>query len=163
MLVGIDEKGNLKNVKVTEDGKLLVESGDGGNSTIGNTDDNPVPVKVISGVEAIPVSGNVAINNTNAIPINGNVTINNSETTLYAGVMTVGTEAQTIGVSQKVTQISVANYSDTSDISIDVDGTSYIIGANIAIDLPINKVVGTIGLSATEVDTKVQYVVKGGN
>lgn len=139
MLVGIDSNGNLKNVRVTEEGKVMVDASGGSssvNTIIGNSSENPVP-------------------------ISGNVGINNTETTLYAGVLTVGTEAQTIGVSKKVTQISIANYSESADVTVEVDSKSYIIGSNIATDLPIEKVVGTIGLSSTEANTKVQYVVKG--
>lgn len=139
MLSGVDSNGNLRNVKVTEDGKVMVDASGGSSSVstiIGNTTENPVP-------------------------ISGNVGINNTETTLYAGVMTVGTQAQTIGVSKKVTQISIANYSESADVTVEVDSKSYVIGSNIATDLPIEKVVGTIGLSSTEANTKVQYVVKG--
>lgn len=139
MLSGVDSNGILRNVKVTEDGKVMVDASGGSagvNTIIGNNSENPVP-------------------------ISGNVGINNTETTLYAGVMTVGTQAQTIGVSKKVTQISIANYSESADVTVEVDSKSYVIGSNIATDLPIEKVVGTIGLSSTEANTKVQYVVKG--
>lgn len=83
------------------------------------------------------------------------------ETTLYAGIMTVGIEVQTIGVTKKVTQISIANYSETANVSVNVDNKTYNVGSNIAIDLPINKDVGIVGLSSTEADVKVQYVIKG--
>lgn len=84
-----------------------------------------------------------------------------NETTLYSGVMTVGTQEQTIGVNKKVTEISIANYSETANVSVSVDNASYVVASNLALDLPINKSVGTIGISATEADTKVQYVIKG--
>lgn len=84
-----------------------------------------------------------------------------NETTLYAGILTVGTEAQTIGVSKKVTELSIANYSETANVTVAVDETNYLIAPNLALDLPINKIVGVVGLSATEADTKVQYVIKG--
>lgn len=83
------------------------------------------------------------------------------ETTLYAGVMTVGETETTIGVNKKVTQISIANYSEEANVTVSVDDANYVIGSNIATDLPINKNVGTVGISATEADTKVQYVIKG--
>lgn len=82
------------------------------------------------------------------------------ETTLYAGVMTLGAEEQTIGVGQKITLLSIANYSETADVFISVDDTNYTVGANMVSDLPINKHVEIIGLSATEADTKIQYVIK---
>ena len=125
MLQGFDENGNLKGVKVSENGEVYVimEGGSGEEEQ-----------KVIT---------------------------ESNETTLYAGVMTVGTEAQTIGVSKKVTEISIANYSETANVTVAVDETNYVIAPNVALDLPINKIVGIVGLSATEADTKVQYVIKG--
>ena len=83
-------------------------------------------------------------------------------TTLHANVMTLNTEEQSIGIGgKKVTTISIANYSETANVTVDVDGTNYVIGPNIATDLLINKVVTTILLSATAAETKVQYVIKG--
>ena len=125
MLQGFDKNGNLKGVKVSENGEIYVimEGGSGGEEQ-----------KVIT---------------------------ESNETTLYANVMTVGTEAQTIGVSKKVTEISIANYSETANVTVAVDETNYVIAPNVALDLPINKSVGIVGLSATEADTKIQYVIKG--
>lgn len=124
MLKGFDKNGNLRGVKVSENGEVYVitESGSGEEQ------------KVVT---------------------------ESKETTLYAGVMTVGTEAQTIGVSKKVTEISIANYSETANVTVAVDETNYVIAPNVALDLPINKTVSIVGLSATEADTKVQYVIKG--
>lgn len=125
MLQGFDKNGNLKGVKVSENGEVYVimEGGSGGEEQ-----------KVIT---------------------------ESNETTLYAGVLTVGTEVQTIGVSKKVTEISIANYSETANVTVAADNTNYVIAPNVALDLPINKSVGIVGLSATEADTKVQYVIKG--
>ena len=83
------------------------------------------------------------------------------ETTLYAGILTLNTTEQTIGVTKKVTEISIANYSETANVTISVDEENFVIAPNIAADLPINKTVGIVGLSATEADTKVQYIIKG--
>ncbi|MBR0428248.1 MAG: hypothetical protein IJK18_08645 [Clostridia bacterium] len=83
------------------------------------------------------------------------------ETTLYAGVLNIGLEEQTIGVAKKITEISIANYSETANVTISADETNYVIAPNVALDLPINKIVSIVGLSATEADTKVQYVIKG--
>lgn len=117
MLRGFNENGELKNVKVGENGELFVSQFD----------------KDLKEVE----------------------------TTLYAGVMNLNTEEQTIGVSKKVTSISIANYSETANVIIDIAGKSLKVGANIALDFPINAMVDEIGLSSTEENTKVQYVVKG--
>ena len=128
MLKGFDKNKEMRNILVTEDGKIVV--------SVDNAQNTPIPVS-------------------------GDVAIESSDTTLYSGIMTVGTTEQTIGVSKKVTEISIANYSETADVSVSVDNKTFVIGANIATDLPINKTVGTVGLSATEANTKVQYVIKG--
>ena len=121
MLKGFDEQGNLRNVKVTEDGEILVKSAGSDSSKSGNE----------------------------------------KETTLYAGVSTIGVNEITIGVNEKVSEISVANYSETANVSVSIDEKNYDIAPGLALDLPINKSVGIVGLSATEEDTKVQYVIKG--
>ena len=128
MLKGFDENKEMRNVLVTEEGKVVV--------SVDNSQSSP-----------IPVSGDVAIESLG--------------TTLYSGVMTVGTEEQTIGVSKKVTEISIANYSETANVTVSVDESNFVIGSNIATDLPIGKTVSTVGLSATEANTKVQYIIKG--
>ena len=123
MLKGFDENGNLKNIKVTEEGAITVQ--------------------ISSGEE------------------DSRVVTESKETTLYAGVITANTSEQTIGVNKKVTQISIANYSESANVLVSVDDENYTIAPNIALDLPINKTVSLVGLSATENDTKVQYVIKG--
>lgn len=133
MLKGLTEKGELKNIRVSENGELLTKGVGGQSSNIGNTEDNPVPVKVIDEVE----------------------------TTLQAGVITVGTEATTISINKKVTGLSIANYSETADITVTVGEKQYTVGANLAIDLPINSQVTDITIVSSEADTKVQYVAKG--
>ena len=126
MITGIDENGNLRNVKVSEKGELLVKAG-------GNSGEQEQE-KVIT---------------------------ESNETTLYANILTLNTEEQTIGVNKKVTEISIANYSETANVLLSVDEENYVVAPNIAVDLPINKSVGIIGLSSTEADTKVQYIIKG--
>lgn len=133
MLKGLTEKGELKNIRVSENGELLTKGVGGQSSTISNTEENPVPVKVIDEVE----------------------------TTLQAGVITVGTEATTISINKKVTGLSIANYSETADITVTVGEKQYTVGSNLALDLPINSQVTDIAIVSSEVDTKVQYIVKG--
>lgn len=125
MLQGFDENGNLKGVKVSQNGEVFVKIG-------GSSEDE--------GAKVITES---------------------KETTLYAGVLNIGLEEQTIGVAKKITEISIANYSETANVTISADETNYVIAPNVALDLPINKIVSIVGLSATEADTKVQYVIKG--
>lgn len=127
MLEGFDENGNLRGVKVSENGELHVimnggsGSGQGGGSTI----------------------------------------IQSNETTLSAGIITAGTTEQTIGVAKKVTEISIANCSETANITVSVGQKNFVVAPNLAVDLPINNTVTEIGITSTEADTKVQYVVKG--
>ena len=84
-----------------------------------------------------------------------------NETTLYAGILTLDTTEQTIGVTKKVTEICIANCSETGNVTISIDENNYTIAPNLAVDLPLNKTVGIVGLSATESDTVVQFVIKG--
>lgn len=195
MLKGIDENGNLRNVQVTEKGEVKVSQTNETvvtSSIIANTDNQPVPIKVMSGIptsfevnntNAIPVSGtvnvgnvsaiDVNVSNSSAIPVSGTVTVGNvnaipvevniAETTLLANVATIGTTATTLSVNKKVTEISIANYSETATLTVGVDLVNFVIGSNMAIDLPINKNVTSISLTASATDTVVQYVVKGEN
>ena len=83
------------------------------------------------------------------------------ETTLNASVQNVGTEATTIAINKKVTQIDIANYSEEANITLTAGGVSAVIGANIATTIKLNKQVDNISLVSTVADTKVQLVVSG--
>lgn len=83
------------------------------------------------------------------------------ETTLNASIQTVGTTATSIAINKKVTNIEIANYSETADITVIIGDLSAVIGANIATTLVVNKDVTNISLTSTETDTKVQLIVKG--
>lgn len=133
MLKGYDENGELRNVKVTKDGEVLMKVAGSGESGLD-------------------------VNISNASELASDV---EKETTLYAGVSTVGTEEITIGVNEEVSEISIANYSENANVLVSVDQTNFVIAPGLAMDLPINRNVVIIGLSATESDTKVQYVIKG--
>ena len=91
----------------------------------------------------------------------GSTIIQSNETTLSAGIITAGTTEQTIGVAKKVTEISIANCSETANITVSVGQKNFVVAPNLAVDLPINNTVTEIGITSTEADTKVQYVVKG--
>lgn len=92
----------------------------------------------------------------------GDVGIIKQTTTLHANVVVVGTDEITVGVNKRVNQISIANYSETAKVMVSIDDdTAFTVGPNIAVDLPINKDVATVGLSATEADVNVQYIIKG--
>lgn len=134
MLTGFTEKGDLKNVRVTEAGELLTkQSGGGEEIAVNNTEENPIPVKEIK----------------------------ENETTLSSSIQTVGTEASVIEVNKKVTEIEVANYSETADVTLNINSENFVVGSNIATSLLINKTVESISINSTEEDTKVQLIIKG--
>ena len=91
----------------------------------------------------------------------GEETAQEVETTLNASIQTVGTTATTVAINKKVTNIDIANYSETADITVVIGDLSAVIGANIATTLVINKDITNISLTSTEADTKVQLIVKG--
>lgn len=124
MLKGITENGEMKNVRLNDDGalKVALESTEDGIKTTSNQD---------------------------------------REITLVASVLSVGTDAQPIVVNKKVTSITVANYSETADITLNAGGKDLQIGANLALELPVNLQVENLTLTSTEANTKIQLVVKG--
>lgn len=80
------------------------------------------------------------------------------ETTILANIMTVGTTATVIEVNSNISSIMVANYSETADITINEE---YKVGANLAVELPINNLLESLSIKSTEDNTKIQLVVKG--
>ena len=85
-------------------------------------------------------------------------TDNKTENTILANVFTVGTTSTAIEINQKISNIMVANYSETADVTIN---NEYKIGPNLAIELPINADVSSLNIISTEDNTKIQLVVKG--
>ena len=83
------------------------------------------------------------------------------ETTLNASVQTIGTSATTIEINKKVTQIDIANYSESANITLTAGGISAVIGANIATTLKVNKQINNLTLTSTEEGTNIQLVVSG--
>lgn len=124
MLKGITEKGEMKNLKLDDNGavKVVLEAGAEGIETTSSKD---------------------------------------REITLNASILNIGTEATTIVVNKKVTSIMVANYSETADVTLNAGGTDLQIGANLALELPVNLQVENLSITSTEADTKIQLVVKG--
>ena len=165
MLKGINEKGELKNIKVSDNGEVLVKMNNEGSTEekttqaeIVNTAENPVQVEVKNQVTA---PSEIKVNNTseNAIPVS--VQGVEKETTLNSSIQTIGTTATTISINKKVTEINIANYSEEADVTLAIGETSFVIGSNIATTLKINKQVTNISLTSTEADTKVQIIVSG--
>lgn len=124
MLKGITENGEMKNLKLNDNGavKVSIEEGENGINTTSNKD---------------------------------------REITLNASILNIGTEATSIVVNKKVTSIMVANYSETADITLNAGGTDLQVGANLALELPVNLQVENLSISSTEANTKIQLVVKG--
>ena len=84
-----------------------------------------------------------------------------NEITILSEVLTVGTTATSKTINKKVTSIMVANYSETSDVSIAVGENTLQVGTNLALELPMNEQISNLSITATEDSTKIQLVVKG--
>lgn len=119
MIIGIDKKGEMKNVILNEDGSI--------------------PVKIEGEVQQT----------------------SDKEITLNASIQILSTEETIISVGKKVTMIMIANYSESSDVSMTIGENTYQVGANLALELPMNIEIDNISLVATEADTKIQLVIKG--
>ena len=120
---------------------------------------NQVQFQKADGTPTVPVVGD---NGGIVVELaDGELPVVSKPTTLYAGVITANTEEQTIGVNSEVKEISIANYSETANVTVSAASKNYTIGPNLAVDLPINKTVTNVGIAATAADTKVQYVIKG--
>lgn len=119
---------------------------------------------MITGIDKKGNMKNVVLNEDGSIPvkIEGEIQqASNNEVTLNASLQTLSTEETSIVVGKKVTMIMVANYSDTSDVTIIVGEKTYQIGAELALELPINAIIDNLVLTATEENTKIQLVIKG--
>lgn len=119
---------------------------------------------MITGIDKKGEMKNIVLNEDGSIPVNMEGEIkqtSDKEITLNASIQTLSTEATTISVDKKVTMIMIANYSDTSDVTIVVDSKTYQVGAGLALELPMNVVIDNLILTATEADTKIQLVIKG--
>ena len=79
------------------------------------------------------------------------------EVTLLSELLTIGTTATTKAINKKVTSVMIANYSETASVTID----TFVIGPNLALELPINEQITSLSITATEDNTKIQLVVKG--
>lgn len=125
MLKGITENGELKNVKISEDGEILVKTAE--------VEEKPTEILQTS----------------------------DKETVLKASILTLSTQNTVVNINANVTNISIANYSETGDITMTIGEKTYQIGSGLAIDFPINENVTSISFASTEADTKTQIVVKG--
>ena len=107
---------------------------------------------------------NVFVSEEGAIKVKIDGTIeqtSDKEITLLSEILTVGTTSTTKTINKKVTNIMVANYSETSDVSIEIGSDTLEVGANLALELPMNVQISNLSITATEDNTKIQLVVKG--
>lgn len=107
---------------------------------------------------------NVIVNDDGTLPVkvDGEITqTSDKEITLNASILTLSTEELSITIGKKVTMIMIANYSETADVSIIIDNTTYQVGANLALELPMNITIDSLILLSTEDNTKIQLVIKG--
>lgn len=116
---GITDKGELRNLRTDEKGRMLVTISEG-------------KVENVS-----------------------------KETVLTSASTTIGTEDTTTAINGNATTMLVANYSETADITIGLDDEEVIVGASVALEIPINKQVNNLSIRSSEADTKVYYLLKG--
>ena len=116
---GVDTQGNLKNIKVGDNGEILVKNVEESEET------------------GIKVEKTIRCNNT-----------------------LVGTVTTNINVNKYVTQVKIANYSETATLSITINGETYTVGSSIVVELKINADVTDIGITASEDNTRIQYSIE---
>lgn len=121
---------------------------------------------MLKGVDENGNLQNVYVSEEGALKVNLDGTVateqtSDKEITILSEIVTVGTTATSKNINKKVTSIMVANYSETSDISIAVGDATLQVGANLAMELPINADISALSITATEDSTKIQLVVKG--
>lgn len=122
---------------------------------------NQIQVQDANGNPVVPVVGS---NGGMLVEMaTGEIKVAKENTTLASAYVTVGTTATQVSVTaDKVTGISVANYSEEATLTITVGTVSYVVGPNLALDIPINKSgISSISFTASAADTKVQYIIKG--
>ena len=149
MLQGTTKKGELKNVIVDDEGAIKTTSSD-------------ISVDESGAVKAVVENVNVNESGALKVEVQGMVEqTSDREVVLNSSVLTIGAEATTIELNKKVTNIMVANYSETADITINTGTSELQVGASLALELPINLEIATLSITSTEADTKIQLVVKG--
>ena len=92
---------------------------------------------------------------------NGFVKTTSGETTLLVDNLSIGSEAQEIAINKYVTEIELANYSETAKLTVAIGDIEATIGESIVTSFPINAEVENISITSTEENSKVQIIVKG--
>lgn len=162
MMKGFTDKGEIKDVKVTDDGELKVqvqESKEAQEMVVVNDSTNAVPVKVKNTAEFDPIPVDIAYSSA-ITPLK--IETVNEETTLLSEFYTVPFfDINMYG--NKVTNLDIANLT-TSHISITITTANgqktYSIASNMSVTLPINEIVNRIQCSGSANGT-VQIIVKG--
>ena len=148
MITGLNDKNELTNVKVTNDGEVKVALGG-----VQTTESGAMKVNVenVNSTENGSVKVSIEENNVPKI----------AETTIRSEVLSVGIAETSIPINKKITEIDVANYSETSIVTLTIGELEAQVGNNLGITIPINKEAENISIKATEEGTQVQIVVKG--
>lgn len=112
---------------------------------------------MLKGIDENGILQNVCVSEDGAVKVMLNDESSTKEKTILSNVITVGTTPTVLEIDQNVSSIMIANYSE-ADITIN---SEYKIGANLAVELPINAQIANLNISSTEDNTKIQIVVKG--
>lgn len=113
---------------------------------------------MLKGIDENGILQNVCVSEDGAVKVMLDDESSTKEKTILSDTITIGTTPTVLEISQKVSNIMIANYSETADITIN---SEYKVGANLAVELPINSYVDIISITSTEDNTKIQIVVKG--
>lgn len=121
MLTAITEQGDVRNLKTTDDGKLIVSIGNGS-----------ADIDVEALLVALDDQGNerdLRVDNEGRLKIVEKKPVVISTTIVDAG----GTEV----ISGDIVKLQVANYSESKSATIEVGNDTYVVPENITIELPI--------------------------
>lgn len=113
---------------------------------------------MLKGIDENGILQNVCVSEDGAVKVMLDDESSTKEKTILSNIITIGTTPTVLEIKQKVSSIMIANYSETADITIN---SEYKVGANLAVELPINSHVDSISITSTEDNTKIQLVVKG--
>ena len=119
---------------------------------------------MLKGIDETGNLQNVNVSEDGAVKVQMEGTVeqtSDKEIAVISEILTVGTTSTSKSINRRVTTIMVANYSETSDVSMNIGEKVLQIGANLALELPINAEIANLGITATEDSTKIQLVVKG--
>ena len=77
-------------------------------------------------------------------------------------MVSVGQDGLSVEVNANVTKIELANYSETDKITMAVGEKTFVVGANMALDVTVNDNVTSIEFSTEgQEEINIQYLVEG--